>query len=124
MRNKTVFVFIFIAAGLVLGNTFNFNLNNLYSKNLVHAYAYACKNLKTVGRTYCYDETSPNYRTIGLYENPNDFKATFRLKDNGGGIPLEILEKNENQYNQIFYKVKIKDEKFIGWMNSKFIKHE
>lgn len=123
MQKKNIFLFFFIVAGFILSNLFNFNMNKLFSNNSSQAYAYACKNLNAVGRSYCFDKTNINYMTVGIYENPNDYKSFIRLKDEGYGIPVEIIETNTNAYKEVFYKVRVKNRQFKGWINSKFIKH-
>jgi len=125
MRKTYLWLLFFIAIGFMLGNSFDFNMNKLYqSNNNPHGTAHACNDFKTIGRTYCFDESNPNYMTIGLFEKPNDFKAFVRIKDEGAGLPLIVLEKKENIYKEVFCKIKIKQSKYEGWIKENLIKYD
>jgi len=124
--NKAIrWVVFFIAVGFLLGNSFEFNMNKLYQKdNFTHANLYACKDLTTVGRIYCFDDTNPNYMSVGIYAEPNDYKAQIRIKDEGAGIPIVVLNKKKNVYNEIYCKVETKDKHLVGWVNENLIVYE
>jgi len=125
MKKTTKWVLFFTGIGFILGNSFDFNMNKLYyDKNRLHATAYACKDLKTIGRTYCFDKENQNYMTIGLFKKPDDYKALYRLKDEGAGVPLIVLTKKENIYNEVFCKVKIKEKNYEGWIRENQIKYD
>mgnify|MGYP000067039437 CR=1 FL=1 len=125
MKKTTKWLLFFIGIGFILGKSFDFNMNKLYyDKNKLHATAYACNDLKTIGRTYCYDKENPNYMTIGLYENPNDYKAFYRIKDEGAGIPLIVLAKKQNIYNEVWCRIKIKENSYEGWIKENLIKYD
>lgn len=125
MNNASRWIVFFIAIGFLLGNSFDFNMNKLYQRdNFTHAILHACKDLKTVGRTYCFDKSNPTYMTIGLYEEPNDYKAYLRIQDDGGGIPIVVLDKKKNVYNELFCKVKTKDKLLEGWVSENLVKYE
>ncbi len=70
--------------------------NVIYGKDSNHGTAYACKDLLTVGRSYCFDETSSKYMTIGLFKKLDDYKPFLNLHDRGVGISLIVLEKQVN----------------------------
>lgn len=125
MSKTTNWILFFIAIGFILGNSFDFNMNKLYQRdNYIHATAYACKDLKTVGRTYCFDKSNPNYMTIGIYAEPNDYRANRRVKDEGVGIPMVVLDKKENVYKEVFCKIKTKDKEYEGWINENLIRYD
>jgi len=125
MKRTFRWLLFFIGIGFILGNSFDFNMNKLFrDKTYAHATAYACKNLKTVGRSYCFDKSSINYMTIGIFEKPNDYKAYIRMKDTGSGLPLIVLKKKKNIYKEIFCKVKIKHNKYEGWVKETLLDYE
>ena len=125
MYKATSWVIFFIVVGFLLGNSFDFNMNKLYQRdNFTHATVFACKDLETVGRINCFDETNPNYMTVGLYDKPNDYKASIRLRDGGFGVPIVVLDKKKNVYNEIFCQIKTKDTQIVGWVSENLIKYE
>ena len=124
MKKTTKWVLFFIGIGFLLGNSFDFNMNKLYNdKSIISATAYACKDFKTVGRTYCFDKSNPNYMTIGLFEKENDYNSFLRIKDEGEGIPLIVLEKKENIFKEVFCKIRTKQKGHEGWIKENLLKY-